>query len=156
MNSVNTSFKNINNHDIILGIILFLYIFGDYQTPTQLCPYITNFVSYVIMIILVTMMLLNSNIIIALLLGITFIILVHRSNISHPVNIMPSESYKETVMNNLNSNNTFNSTNQSKSNEQLEEYIITNMATINYRRENLDNDTFKPTLSSKTNAFEFN
>lgn len=154
MNSVNTTLKNIKNHDIILGIILLLYIFGGYQTPAQLSPYITNLVSYVIMTLVVVMTALNSNIIVALLLGISFIILVQRSNSSHPVNVMPSESYRETVMNNLNADNTFNSSNQITSNGELEEYIISNMATINFRNEDLEDVTFRPTMSTKTNVFE--
>ena len=146
MNSLSTTFKNIKNHDIILGIILIIYILGGYQTPTEMAPYITNFISYIIMVVLVSITLLNSNIIVALLLGISFIILIQRSNASHPINVMPSQTYRDNVMNNLNSDNTFNSNSSSNnnsssninnivnvnnSNGHLEEHIITNMATVN-------------------------
>ena len=155
MNSVNSSFIKINNSDIILGIILLLYIFGGYQTPTQLSPYINNFISYTIMIILVSMTLGKSNIVVGLLLGISFIILIKRSNETHPSNVMPSQTYRDTVMNNLNSKNTFNSNNYVPS-QQLEEYIVSNMSTINYQFEDLDNDSFKPTMSTKPGVFELN
>lgn len=155
MNSVNFNFKNINTGDIILGIILLLYIFGGYQTPTQLAPYINNFISYTIMIILVSMTLGKSNIVVGLLLGISFIILIKRSSESHPTNVMPSQTYRDTVMNNLNSKNTFNNNNYAPS-QQLEEYIVSNMSTINYQGEDLDDSSFKPTMSTKPDVFELN
>lgn len=154
MNIVNTTFKNIKNHEIILGIILILYIFGEYKTPTEISPYITNFISYVVMLVLVAITFIHTNLVLALLLGISFMILVQRSNTSHPLSVMPSQSYKESVMQNLNADNTFNSDQSSSNKQELEEVMVSNIATINYRAEEIQDITFKPTLSTKNNVFE--
>jgi hypothetical protein len=112
MNSLNTMLKNLNNNDIILGIILIIYILGDYQTPPALAPYLTNITSYAIMITLFVIAIFNTNLIVAILLGISFVILINRSNLNHPVNIMPSQNYRDTVMSSLNENNRFNNLNE--------------------------------------------
>ena len=162
MNSVTNIFKNIKNHDIILGIILIIYIFGGYKTPTELTPFITNFMTYIIMIILFIISLCYSNILLSLLLGISFLLLVHRSLENHPNNIMPSQTYKDTVMSNLNQDNTFNNTTRynnmipdkllDSSKDNLEVNMVANMDTIKYRTDNLESITFKPTLSNNSNA----
>ena len=48
---------------IILGIILIIYILGDYQTPPALAPYLTNITSYAIMITLFVIAIFNTNLI---------------------------------------------------------------------------------------------
>ena len=171
MNSVKNMFKDIKNHDIILGIILIIYIFGGYQTPNEVAPIITNFMTYIILIIILGISFCNNNIIITFLLGISFLILLQRSHAAHPKNIMPSQTYRDEVMNNLNTNNTFNTfdnttntlnfpssvisnNNSQNSKEQLEEYMVSNIATVKYRSEDLENITFKPTLSTSKNVFE--
>ena len=162
MNSVKNMLNNISNNDIILGIILLIYIFGGYKTPYEIAPYITNIMSYIIMVTIVGISLCNNNLIISILLGIAFLFLVNRSIDSHPKNVMPSQNYRDSVMNNLNLNNTFNSNSSnnlnininSPSKQQLEEFIVENIATVNYRSDDLDNNTYKPTMSNSNNAFE--
>tara|TARA_B100001094_G_C18156461_1_gene786750 strand:+ start:610 stop:1110 length:501 start_codon:yes stop_codon:yes gene_type:complete len=162
MDSVNNIFKNIKNHDIILGIILIIYIFGGYKTPVELTPIITNLMAYIIMIIIFILSLCQSNIIISILLGLALLILVQRSLENHPKNIMPSQSYRDTVMANLNKNNTFKTTTPNhniipdqlmhSSNNNLEESIIANIDTIKYTLDSPETITFKPTLSKSENA----
>lgn len=155
MNSVNSVLKSIKNQDIILGIILIIYIFGGYKTPNELAPIITNFMTYIILIVILGISFYNTNIIVTLLLGISFLILVQRSISAHPKNIMPSQTYRDDVMNSLNVNNTFSENNNTQSTkEELEEYMVSNIATVNYRSENLEDITFKPTMCGSRNAFE--
>ena len=164
MNNFNNLLKDIKNHDIILGIILIIYILGGYQTPHEIAPFINNFMGYVIMIVIFVISLRNSNLLLSILLGIGFIVLVQRSGATHPINVMPSQNYRDTVMNNLNQGNTFNTSSVGNStitnvvsggskNVELEELMVTNMATVNYRDENLEPSPFKPTMSNN-NAFE--
>jgi hypothetical protein len=164
MNNFNNLLKDIKNHDIILGIILIIYILGGYQTPHEIAPFINNFMGYVIMIVIFVISLRNSNLLLSILLGIGFIVLVQRSGTTHPVNVMPSQNYRDAVMNNLNQGSTFNSSLvgnatlnnvvSSGSNQELEELMVTNMATVNYRDEKLEPSPFKPTMSNNNNAFE--
>ena len=164
MNNFNNLLKDIKNHDIILGIILIIYILGGYQTPHEIAPFINNFMGYVIMIVIFVISLRNSNLLLSILLGLSFIVLVQRSSITHPVNVMPSQNYRDSVMNNLNQGNTFNSSSVGNAtvsnivsggaNQELEELMVTNMATVNYRDENLEPSPFKPTISNNNNAFE--
>ena len=153
MNSLNNMLKNVKNHDIILGVIIVIYILGGYQTPHEIAPYINNLVSYVIMIILFLMALMNTNIVVAVLLGAAFFVLVQRTHTTHPKNVMPSQSYRDTVMNNLNVSNTFNS-NAQENKQELEEIMVNNISTINFKTENLEEPTFKPTVSNSQNVFE--
>lgn len=153
MNSVNNMLKNVKNHDIILGVIIVIYILGGYQTPHEIAPYINNLVSYVIMIILFLMAIMNTNIVVAVLLGAAFFVLVQRTHSTHPTNVMPSQSYRDTVMNNLNVNNTFNSNSQ-ENKQELEEIMVNNISTINFKTENLEEPTFKPIVSNSQNVFE--
>ena len=153
MNSLNTMLKNLNNNDIILGIILIIYILGDYQTPPALAPYLTNITSYAIMITLFVIAIFNTNLIVAILLGISFVILINRSNLNHPVNIMPSQNYRDTVMSNLNENNRFNNLNL-PSKQELEEYMVENISTVDFRGEDTEPVSFKPTTSTTNNVFE--
>ena len=153
MNSLNTMLKNLNNNDIILGIILIIYILGDYQTPPALAPYLTNMTSYAIMITLFVIAIFNTNLIVAILLGISFVILINRSNQNHPVNIMPSQNYRDTVMNSLNENNRFNNLNL-PSKQELEEYMVENISTVDFREEDNEAASFKPTTSTTNNVFE--
>lgn len=153
MNSLNNMFKNVKNHDIILGVIIVIYILGGYQTPHELAPYINNLVSYLIIFIIIFLIAMNTNIIVAVLLGAAFFVLVQRSHTTHPTNVMPSQSYRDTVMNNLNVDNTFNSNSQDNKQE-LEEIIVNNISTINFKTENLEEPTFKPTVSNSQNVFE--
>ena len=164
MNNFNNLLKDIKNHDIILGIILIIYILGGYQTPHVIAPFINNFMGYVIMIVIFVISLRNSNLLLSILLGIGFIVLVQRSGATHPINVMPSQNYRDTAMNNLNQGNTFNSSSvgnatlnnvvSSGSNQELEELMVTNMATVNYRDEKLEPSPFKPTMSNNNDAFE--
>ena len=164
MNNFNNLLKDIKNHDIILGIILIIYILGGYQTPHEISPFINNFMGYVIMIVIFVISLRNSNLLLSILLGISFIVLVQRSGTTHPTNVMPSQNYRDSVMNNLNQGNTFNSSSVGNAtvsnivsggaNQELEELMVTNMATVNYRDENLEPSPFKPTMSNNNNAFE--
>ena len=152
MNSVNSLLKNLNNNDIILGIILMIYIFGDYQTPTEVAPYLTNITGYSIMFVLFIIALCNSNLLVTILLGISFILLINRSNRNHPVNVMPSQNYRDNVMNNLNQDNRFNNIN-SPSKQELEELMVENISTVNFRKD-IEPASFKPTICSSTNVFE--
>lgn len=164
MNNFNNLLKDIKNHDIILGIILIIYILGGYQTPYEIAPFINNFMGYVIMIVIFVISLRNSNLLLSILLGISFIVLVQRSSITHPTNVMPSQNYRDSVMNSLNQGNTFNSSSVGNAtvsnivsggaNQELEELMVTNMATVNYKDENLEPSPFKPTMSNNNNAFE--
>jgi len=165
MNNFNNLLKDIKNHDMILGIILIIYILGGYQTPHEIAPFINNFMGYVIMIVIFVISLRNSNLLLSILLGIGFIVLVQRSGATHPINVMPSQNYRDSVMNNLNQGNTFNTSSVGNStitnvvsggstNVELEELMVTNMATVNYRDENLEPSPFKPTMCNNSNAFE--
>ena len=153
MNSLNSLLKNLNNNDIILGIILMIYIFGDYQIPTELAPYLTSITGYSIMLVLFAIALCNSNLLVVILLGISFILLIKRSNRNHPVNVMPSQNYRDNVMNSLNDNNRFNNIN-SPSKQELEELMVENISTINFRNNNSEPASFKPTTSTSINVFE--
>jgi hypothetical protein len=153
MNSLNSLLKNLNNNDIILGIILMIYIFGDYQIPTELAPYLTSITGYSIMLVLFAIALCNSNLLVVILLGISFILLIKRSNRNHPVNVMPSQNYRDNVMNSLNDNNRFNNIN-SPSKQELEELMVENISTINFRNNNSEPASFKPTTSTSNNVFE--
>tara|TARA_B110000503_G_C7027210_1_gene362409 strand:+ start:51 stop:581 length:531 start_codon:yes stop_codon:yes gene_type:complete len=174
MNGLNTILREIKNHDIILGIILVIYIFGGYQTPYEIAPYINNFMGYIIMLVVFCIGIRNSNILVAMLLGVAFVVLVKRSQETDPKNVMPSQNYRDTVMDALNLGNTFNNTNTNNnntnnnsnnsnnsntggSNMQLEEMVVSNMATVAYRDDALIDPTlFKPTMSNNNNAYELN
>ena len=165
MNGLNTILREIKNHDIILGIILVIYIFGGYQTPYEIAPYINNFMGYIIMLVVFGIGLRNSNILVAMLLGVAFVVLVKRSQEADPKNVMPSQNYRDTVMDALNLGNTFNSNNNSNntnntiggSNMQLEEMVVSKMATVDYRDDApIDPTLFKPTMSNNNNAYELN
>jgi hypothetical protein len=75
---------------------------------------------------------------------------------------MPSQNYRDTVMNSLNQGNQFNSYNQpltamsaGNTSSQLEETMVAKMSTLEYRDdETTDPVTFKPTMSNNCNAFE--
>ena len=153
MNSLNSLLKNLNNNDIILGIILMIYIFGDYQTPTEVAPYLTSITGYSIMLVLFGIALCNSNLLVVILLGISFILLIKRSNRNHPVNVMPSQNYRDNVMNSLNDDNRFNNIN-SPSKQELEELMVENISTVNFRNDNSEPASFKPTTSTSNNVFE--
>lgn len=169
MNGLNL--RDIKNHDVILGIILLIYIFGGYQTPYEIAPYINNFIGYMIMLVIFSIGLKNANVIVAMLLGLAFVVLVQRSREADPKNVMPSQNYRDTVMSALNIGNTFNSkSNNSNSsnnmtdalglgsnNTQLEEMMVSKMANLDYREESPSNPaTFKPTMSNNCNAYELN
>jgi len=165
MNGLNTILREIKNHDIILGIILVIYIFGGYQTPYEIAPYINNFMGYIIMLVVFCIGIRNSNILVAMLLGVAFVVLVKRSQEADPKNVMPSQNYRDTVMDALNLGNTFNSNNNTNntnntiggSNMQLEEMVVSNMATVAYRDDDpIDSTLFKPTMSNNNNAYELN
>ena len=169
MNGLNTILREIKNHDIILGIILVIYIFGGYQTPYEIAPYINNFMGYIIMLVVFCIGIRNSNILVAMLLGLAFVVLVKRSQEADPKNVMPSQNYRDTVMDALNLGNTFNNTNTNNnsnnsnnsntggSNMQLEEMVVSNMATVAYRDDApIDPTLFKPTMSNNNNAYELN
>ena len=166
MNGLNL--QDIKNHDVILGIILLIYIFGGYQTPYEIAPYINNFISYMIMLVIFSIGLKNSNVIVAMLLGLAFVVLAQRSREADPKNVMPSQNYRESVMSSLNIGNTFNSNSNSSNNmtdalgvvgnnTQLEEMMVSKMANLDYREESPSNPaTFKPTMSNNCNAYELN
>lgn len=168
MNGLNL--RDIKNHDVILGIILLIYIFGGYQTPYEIAPYINNFIGYMIMLVIFSIGLKNANVIVAMLLGLAFVVLVQRSREADPKNVMPSQNYRESVMSSLNIGNTFNSNSNSNSsnnmtdalgvvgnNTQLEEMMVSKMANLDYREESPSNPaTFKPTMSNNCNAYELN
>lgn len=170
MNGLNL--REIKNHDVILGIILLIYIFGGYQTPYEIAPYINNFIGYMIMLVIFSIGLKNANVIVAMLLGLAFIILVQRSREADPKNVMPSQNYRDSVMSALNIGNTFNSSSSninsnsikmtdslglSGNNTQLEEMMVSKMANLDYREESPSNPaTFKPTMSNNCNAYELN
>ena len=160
--NLNTLLKEIKNHDLILGIVLIIYIFGGFETPYQMAPYIDNFMGYVIMLVIFGIALRNSHLVVAILLGFGFVTLLKRSQDAHPINVMPSQNYRDTVMNTLNKGNQFNSHNQpltsmsaGNPSSQLEETMVAKMSTLEYRDdESTDPVTFKPTMSNNCNAFE--
>lgn len=176
MNGLNL--REIKNHDVILGIILLIYIFGGYQTPYEIAPYINNFIGYMIMLVIFSIGLKNANVIVAILLGLAFVVLVQRSREADPKNVMPSQNYRDSVMSALNIGNTFNSSSNninsitnsnsnsnkmtdvfglSGNNTQLEEMMVSKMANLDYREESPANPaTFKPTMSNNCNAYELN
>jgi len=168
MNGLNL--RDIKNHDVILGIILLIYIFGGYQTPYEIAPYINNFIGYMIMLVIFSIGLKNTNVIVAMLLGLAFVVLVQRSQEADPKNVMPSQNYRDSVMSSLNIGNTFNSNSNSNSsnnmtdalglagnNTQLEEMMVSKMANLDYQEESPSNPvTFKPTMSNNCNAYELN
>lgn len=142
MNYIKSMFKNLTNTDIILGIIVIIYIFGDFQTPHVLAPYLTNLIAYAIMIVILCITISKSSLLLTIILAISFVVLVSRSHQSHPMNIMPSQNNRDTIMNNLNDNNRFNNIN-SRSKQELEEYMVENISTIDFRNESTP-ATFKP------------
>ena len=160
--NLNTLLKDVKNHDLILGIVIVIYIFGGFETPYQMAPYIDNFMGYVIMLVIFGISLRNSHLVVAILLGFGFVTLLKRSQDAHPVNVMPSQNYRDTVMNTLNQGNQFNSHNQPltsmmavNTSSQLEETMVAKMSTLEYRDdETADPVTFKPTMSNNCNAFE--
>jgi hypothetical protein len=160
--NLNSLLKDVKNHDLILGIVLIIYIFGGFETPYQMAPYIDNFMGYVIMLVIFGISLRNSHLVVAILLGFGFVTLLKRSQDAHPVNVMPSQNYRDTVMNSLNQGNQFNSYNQpltamsaGNTSSQLEETMVAKMSTLEYRDdETTDPVTFKPTMSNNCNAFE--
>jgi hypothetical protein len=105
MNLLKNIVKDIKNHELILGVLLLLYLLSGIETPHVLSPYITNIFSYGVMFALAVIVFVGNNPILGILLAVTFVELVRRSNDTHPANVTPSQSYKDGVMNVLNRGN---------------------------------------------------
>ena len=105
MNLLKNIVKDIKNHELILGVLLLLYLLSGIETPHVLSPYITNIFSYGVMFALAVIVFVGNNPLLGILLAVSFMELVRRSNATHPANVTPSQSYKDGVMNVLNRGN---------------------------------------------------
>lgn len=105
MKLVKNFVKEVKNHEIILGILMILYIFSGIETPHVIAPFITSVFGYGILIVLAVLIFVGTNPILGILVVVTFIVLLHRSNETHPQNVMPSDNYKNTVLKSLNQGN---------------------------------------------------
>ena len=94
--SKNFIVKNVKSHEIVLSILLFLYIFSGVKTPIALLPYINNYITYILFIVVAFIIIMFVNPQMGLLFSIAFYILFRRS--SSTDNIESSESRKAETM----------------------------------------------------------
>ena len=101
--------KNVKAHEIVLSILLILYIFGGFSTPSMIVPYIHNYLLYILAFFIVLVVFTAVSPLVGIIFAIAFLVLFQRTpNIK---NLESSEESKSLAMGELNSN--FNKLNYS-------------------------------------------
>tara|TARA_A100001015_G_scaffold265380_1_gene313706 strand:+ start:50 stop:553 length:504 start_codon:yes stop_codon:yes gene_type:complete len=149
MKFVKNFVKEVKNHEIILGILMILYILSGVETPHEIAPYITSIFGYGILIVLAVLIFVGTNPILGLLVIITFLVLVYRSNQTHPQNVMPSDNYKNTVMKSLNHGNESILSNEVNidnvfggSGKPLEQEVVEKVVVVSNKNDGLDKPSY--------------
>ena len=164
MNLLKNIIKDIKNHELILGVLLLLYLLSGIETPHAISPYIINVFSYGVMLILSIIVFVGNNPILGILVAISFVELVRRSNATHPKNVMPSQTYRDGVMNVLNKGNESIVENISKTTTEqivdvfnpttktLEEEVVEKTSIHTFMSDTVNISSFQPTVSNNHNA----
>lgn len=154
--SKNFIVKNVKSHEIVLSILLFLYIFSGVKTPIALLPYINNYITYILFIIVAFIIIMFVNPQMGLLFSIAFYILFRRS--SSTDNIESSESRKAETMAKVNGDssidlkfpkNSKGEIMETRDNSDiLEVEVVKKMAPSNERPTFFDDASYEPVQSS--------
>ena len=146
MNLVNKTVKNIknvNNYEIIFVALVVLYLISNVSTPYALGSTINNVFTYLSMIVITGLMLLNKKYLLAVSFAVFCSVLLYRSKKVDPIVNKPSEENKDKKM------KTFNKHLDKKS---LEEEVI---ESIVKKPDNIPSpSTYHPVLCSSHNADE--
>ncbi len=149
MKLVKNFVKEVKNHEIVLGILMILYILSGVETPHVIAPYITSIFGYGILMVLAVLIFVGTNPLLGLLVVVTFIVLIYRSNQTHPQNVMPSDNYRNTVLKTLNQGNESIvssevdlSTVMSGSGKPLEQEVVEKVVVVSSKNDGLDNPSY--------------
>lgn len=146
MNLVNktmSGLKNLKSIEIFFSLIMIIYLISNMSTPYNLAPYINNIYTYGSIIALIVLLVLHSNLFVALLFAVTSLVFIYKSRLVDHNIMKPSEINKNKAMQEFHANN-INST--------LEEEIIKKMAK---KPDNIpSSENYLPVLCSSHGASE--